>query len=178
MHRVTDLRKRERMGAAVALLPQPLRFIGEWCDLFTEDPCFAGHDDRKPFLTTDALEAAGKGRPDASGWPHVRCLLEDRTLLEATIVVPPAAPFEMEVHGYIHELGHVIDHYLGDRFLVPCVTEWASETNPSEAFAEWVCAWLCDHYRIVREAAEGDERSRALWHALSTGAWDSLANFE
>jgi hypothetical protein len=81
-----------------------------------------------------------------------------------TVVLPGLKP----VRVIIHELGHVLDWFLGLRHSVRPITDYA-ETNREEAFAEAFTAWVGPpeyRERCVQEPFYSDGQTTALFRRL------------
>ena len=128
MNRFYTYRNNEAIQAAHRIIPNSILNRLHFDYFIGADPIYAGISDYEK--TTD-----GRSYRDTAcvmyPW-HFR-LTKEKT----TIVIPK----ERTPRTIIHEIGHVIDEYLGFEHIAVPVTEYA-KTDRYEAFAEAFTAWL------------------------------------
>ena len=92
--------------------------------------------------------------------------LVSKNLRKTTIVIPTSLP----PVNIVHEIGHVLDEYLGFNHDAVPVTEYA-KVDRAEAFAEAFTAWLYWGYasKPCKTASEIDDKTDSLLHHLMEG---------
>jgi hypothetical protein len=121
------------------------------------DPIFAG-------LFNYEITEDGRSYRDVAcvAYPFHQNLPKNRQ--KTTIVIPK------KIHWIylLHEIGHVLDEWLGFNFVAEPITEYA-KNNQGEAFAEAFTAWLIPRYAKKNLGTELgiDPRALSLFESLT-----------
>lgn len=127
-YRITDQKLSEEIALGVAMIPNRLWLPISHVHFFTEDPIWTGVSIHPGELTKD-----GRSYREVS---HV--LYPHHSYDKHPTIVLRRGSNRLDV---VHEIGHIIDWYLGFRYSLEPITEYA-ETDSYESFAEAFVGYL------------------------------------